>query len=102
MRKRKDGGLSLTTITKMLDNVKTPKTYTQLRRSSTPKLPTGFIKYLHFCIIKGLMTKQMLSVKDYNETLAHSQYHRNVKSTKPFRPIYMLSDRGRDFLEMIG
>jgi len=49
MRKRKDGGLSLTTITKMLENVKTPKSFTQLRMSSTPREHRGFIKYLNYC-----------------------------------------------------
>ena len=85
MRKRKDGGLSLTTITKMLDNVKTPKSYTRLRMSSTPIEHRGFTKYLRFC-----KSKQFIKWSD-----EISLSGRNIVE-------YRLTDKGRTFLEMIG
>jgi len=101
MRKRKDGGLSLTTITKMLENVKTPKTFCDLNKISTPVYKKSFLKYLNYCTDRELILKRMLSYRDYQETISHSKHYKNSKSVEPYRPLYTLSDKGRDFLEMI-
>ncbi len=85
MRKRQDGGLSLTTLSKMLENLKTPKSYTVLRMSSTPRGPQPFTKYLNFCKSRNLI--------EWSSEIALSGY--NIIE-------YKLSPKGRDFLEMIG
>ena len=101
MRKRKDGGLSLTTITKMLENVKTPRTFCDLNKISTPIYKKSFLKYLDYCVSKDLVSKRMVSYSDYHETISHSKFHNHNHSIEPYRPLYLLSDKGRDFLEMI-
>jgi len=102
LRKRKDGGLSLTTITKMLENVKTPMTFTKLRMTSTPLEHRGFIKYLNFCTSKNLMNRRMLTYNEYHESISHSKYYKHNRSIEPYRPLYLLSEKGRGFLEMVG
>ena len=77
MRKRKDGGLSLTTLYKLLDNAKSPKSFEDLRMCSTPIYKDGFLKYLRWVKQRGF--------------LAHKKNTRD----------YLVTQKGRDFLEMI-
>ena len=85
MRKRKDGGLSILTITKMLDNLKSPKSYTTLRMCSTPRFKQRFNVYLNWLKKKEFVgSGEEISLGGNNII----QYH--------------LSPKGRDFLEMIG
>ena len=55
MRKRMDGGLSLTTLCKMLHNAESPKSFEELRMCSTPILKTGFLKYLKWVKQRGFL-----------------------------------------------
>ena len=55
MRKRKDGGLSIITISKMLENLKSPKSYTSLRMCSTPRFKQRFNVYLNWLKKKELV-----------------------------------------------
>jgi len=90
-RKKKDGGLSITTISKMLENVKSPQTYTQLHSSSTPILRMGFLKYLKWCVKHDLIIRRMLSRREYYETQAHSKDFWRMRSSEAFRPLYIES-----------
>ena len=85
LRKRKDGGLSLTTINKMLENTKSPKSFTRLRMSSTPREHRGFMNYLRFCKDKQFV--------EWQPTVALNG-HAIME--------YRLSERGRTFLELVG
>ena len=84
MRKRMDGGLSLTTLTKMLENTKSPKSYTELRMCSTPRFKQRFNVYLKFCKEKELVVPQD-DVNGNNSPIV----------------VYSLADKGWQFLEMI-
>jgi len=79
-----DGGLSLTTISKMLENTKSPKSYTELRMCSTPRFKKRFNIYLNFCKQKEFVIPQDDENLNGNPIV-----------------LYQLSERGRDFLEMI-
>lgn len=83
MRKKMDGGLSLTTLSNMLENTKAPKSFTRLRMTSKPIHKQSFLKYLRF-------------IKE------HSFVEWTRCSDKPnSRIIYRLSQRGRVFLELV-
>ena len=85
MRKRKDGGLSITTISKMLENTKEPKSFTRLRMVSTPREHRGFMNYLRFCKMKQFVEWHPMTALNG---------HRIME--------YRLTQRGRDFLEIIS
>jgi len=78
-----DGGLSLTTLEKMLKTVKTPKSYERFRMSTTPIYKPGFFKYLHWCVDKGMLS-------------------RTLEGTDPRQGVtYLTTEKGREFLVMI-
>ena len=84
MRKRMDGGLSITTIEKMLENVRSPKSYTTLRMTSTPIEHRGFTRYLDWCKERDFMV--------WKDLIANNGHM--IKE-------YTLSQKGREFLEII-
>ena len=86
MRKRKDGGMSLLTIEKLLNNTKDPKSYTKLRMTSTPIFKQGFNTYLKWCKERAFLNWYSIPMRD-----------RGGRSV-----IYSLSEKGRTFLEMIA
>ena len=55
MRKRMDGGLSLTTLCKLLHNAEYPRSFEELRLSSTPIFKDGFLKYLKWVKQHGFL-----------------------------------------------
>ena len=83
MRKKMDGGLSLTTLQKMLETVKEPKSYENFRMSTTPIYKRSFSKYVHWCIDHGFLNRRPLG-----------SYTRNGV-------IYLTTPKGRQFLELI-
>ena len=84
-RKKIDVGLKTTTITKLLDNAKEPRSYTKLRMISTPRLKRGFHKYLKWCKEKGFLNSRI-----------------EGRGKTGYSVIYSLSEKGRTFLEMIA
>ena len=83
MRKRMDGGLSLTTLQKMLETVKEPKSYEHFRLSTTPIYKRSFAKYLHWCVDHGFLNRTPLGI--------------NVRQGV----VYLTTPKGRQFLELI-
>jgi len=84
LRKRKDGGLSLTTISRILENTKSPKSFTELRMCSKPLFKAGFIKYL-----KWIKEKEFVNYG--KEVNLHGN---NIIE-------YTLSQKGWNFLDLV-
>jgi len=84
MRKKVDGGLSLTTLSNLLVNTRDPKSFTKLRMTSRPIHKQSFLKYLRFIKNKGFVEWTKCSEKS-NSLI-----------------IYRLSQRGRIFLDLIA
>ena len=78
-----DGGLSLTTLQKMLETAKAPKSYESFRMSTTPIYKPSFFKYLHWCVDKGMLDRELQGTNSRNGV------------------IYLTTEKGRQFLELI-
>jgi len=83
MRKKIDGGLSLTTLENLLKNTKDPKSFTRLRMCSKPIYKKSFLKYLQFIKAKSFVEWEKCGDKTNAQV------------------IYRLSQRGRVFLELV-
>jgi len=84
MRKRMDGGLSLTTLQKMLETVKEPKSYGNFRMSTTPVYKRSFAKYVHWCIDHDFLSRTPSGIYTKNGV------------------IYLTTEKGRQFLDLIA
>jgi len=83
LRKRVDGGLSLTTLEKMLNAARTLKSYERFRMSTTPIYKPSFFKYLNWCVDKGMLDRTLVGI--------------NPKQGV----VYLTTEKGRQFLELI-
>ena len=79
MRKRMDGGLSVRTISKLLNNASYPRSFTDLRMVSTPIYKLGFCKYLRWMKEHELVNRW----RDGNNVM------------------YLVTERGREFLRLV-
>lgn len=105
MRKRKDGGLSVITITKMLQAVSPPKTSAELARTTTPKMKKRFLEYHRWCKSRGFFNESLIPKKKTKRQVRVLKYKPGALGRRGnincFHSVYSLSDKGRTLLELI-
>jgi len=96
-----DNSPRLSGIVQILKNAREPLRYSELYTNSQIRFKQSFLKYLKFCSQKQLIERKLVTKSEYYETLSHSKHFKNIRSTEPFRPLYKISQKGRQFLELI-